>query len=68
MVWVRGLGSFCTYLIPCWSEQLKQAVYGQTVITFIPAHAAFGGYKNQALVVKTIRMMLDHYQQTKIFW
>ena len=30
-----------------------------------PAHAAFGGYKQSGIGRETLKMMLDHYQQTK---
>jgi aldehyde dehydrogenase len=33
-----------------------------------PAHAAFGGYKESGIGRETHKMMLDHYQQTKICW
>jgi acyl-CoA reductase-like NAD-dependent aldehyde dehydrogenase len=31
----------------------------------VPAHAAFGGYKQSGIGRETHKMMLDHYQQTK---
>ena len=43
----------------------RRAASGQTATTPIPAHAAFGGYKQSGIGRETHKMMLDHYQQTK---
>ena len=44
-------------------ELLKQDVFGW--LPLLPAHAAFGGYKNSGIGRETHKMMLNHYQQTK---
>ncbi len=43
----------------------RPAGSGRTATTSIPAHAAFGGYKQSGIGPENHQMMLDHYQQTK---
>ena len=43
----------------------RRAACGPTATTPIPAHAAFGGYKQSGIGRENHKMMLDHYQQTK---
>ena len=43
----------------------RRAGCGRTATTPIPAHAAFGGYKQSGIGRENHKMMLDHYQQTK---
>jgi aldehyde dehydrogenase len=43
----------------------RPAGSGPTATTPIPAHAAFGGYKQSGIGRENHKMMLDHYQQTK---
>ena len=48
-----------------WAAASRPAACGPTATTSIPAHAAFGGYKQSGIGRETHKMMLDHYQQTK---